>query len=172
MQSDAGAQVTHSGGSSGGWGWLGMAGDEAVGYPAWLWLTKSYWKWRLYMVLWENHGNIWGYPLVMTYKELLKMAMYSIYSEFSHWTWWFSSSLWDSLPEGGDQKNPYEMDMKWRYIGTVSPIFRQTHMLSIYLGYPILTYTILYPYIHRMGIGWFRMVYTLWTITYFFYIPR
>ena len=36
------------------------------------------------MVLWENHGNIWGYPLVMTYKELLKMAMYSIYSEFSH----------------------------------------------------------------------------------------
>jgi len=42
VQSDAGAQVTHSGGSSGGWGWLGMgqieavALSEAVGYPAWL----------------------------------------------------------------------------------------------------------------------------------------
>jgi hypothetical protein len=28
------------------------------------------------MVLWENHGNIWGYPLVMTNKKLLKMAQW------------------------------------------------------------------------------------------------
>ena len=49
-------------------------------YPAWLCHTKSELEnggfiW-FYMVLWENHGNIWGYPLVMTNKKLLKMAQW------------------------------------------------------------------------------------------------
>jgi hypothetical protein len=91
------------------WGWWNMTSSDIVDSDGWElgWnLAEDVWAslWRKFFsaskhraemevlpwVLWENHGNIWGYPLVNIQKASSYGTWPSRNSWFTHHKWWFS----------------------------------------------------------------------------------